>query len=281
MPGATMNFERAAKAHLAIYRREYLRVTEDGVYRKKEYPHVLPECARDLNILEEFRSDFFKWYEESKVKLHNGFCNMNSSQAACFNLFFPPAKLKKNRILFSLLGINNDSVNEWAFEKVENTNEGTNFDFYVRCKSEKQIYVEFKYTENEFGSVTRNDRRLKKLESFYKPALKEKVALKYLDEFCFFAHYQVLRNLVYFCPTRGDRVVFMYPKNNARLGFLPKILDDIIPSKKIRDLVSVRYLEDAVNDALKAVDKKDDRLCRHFEQYRGKYLEFKCNNDVI
>ena len=274
MSGTTMNFEKAAKEHLAIYRRKCLEVTKDGLYRKKEYPHVLPECARDLNILEEFRSDFCKWYEESKVKFHPGFHHLNSSQAACMNLFFPPAKLKKNRILFSLLGVNDESVNEWAFEKIKDTSEGTNFDFYVRCKSEKQIYVEFKYTENGFGAVTRNDRRLKKLKSCYRPALKEKVKSEYLGEFCFFAHYQVLRNLVYFCPARGDRVVFMYPKNNARLGFLPKMLDDMITDKEIRNLVSVRYLEDAVEDALKAVDKKDDRLCRHFQQYREKYLEF-------
>ena len=269
-----MNFEKAAKEHLAIYRRECLGVTKDGMYRKKGYPHILPECARDLNILEGFRSDFFEWHKGSKVKLHPGFHHLNSSQAACMNLFFPPVHLKQMQVIFALMGVNDDSVNEWAFEKIKDTSEGTNFDFYVRCKSEKQIYVEFKYTESAFSPEKRNDGRLKKLKSFYRPALEEKVALKYLDEVCFFDNYQVLRNLVYFCPNRGDRVVFMYPRKNEKLQSLQGKLDEMIPNKEIRDLVSVRYLEDAVKDAIKAVDKIDNRLCHHFQQYWEKYLEF-------
>ena len=276
MPGATMNFERAAKEHLADYRLNYLRIAEKGVWTKnnKKYEHIIPENLLCMNILEEFRAEWVRWLPTSKVKLHPGFHHLTSSQAACMNLFFPPAKLKKNRILFSLLGVNDESVNEWAFEKIKDTSEGTNFDFYVRCKSKKQIYVEFKYTEPAFSPEKRNDERLKKLKSVYRPALEEKVALKYLDEICFFDNYQMLRNLVYFCPNRGDRVVFMYPRKNEKLQFLQGKLDEMIPNKEIRDLVSVRYLEDAVEDALKAVDKKDDRLCRHFQQYREKYLEF-------
>lgn len=260
---------------MADYRLNVLGLREeekDACARK--YGHVLPKHLRCLNILEGFRSDFFNWLESGeKLKFHKSFNHLNSSQAACINLLFPLVRsVGFRRVISALLGIGEISISQWEFEKVIDPKEGTNFDFYLRLESGSKVYVEFKYSETEFGKAKNNKTRRTKLREIYEPRLNEKVTKKYLEEKCFFENYQVLRNLVYFQPKCGDFVIFMYPKGNKKLSTLPCLLDDMIPDQGIRNAVKIRYLEDAVDDAMTALECGDGQLRKHFDAYSKKYL---------
>lgn len=265
-----VSFDKAIKKHLDAYRRDVLCVAKKGEWRRKEYGHILPDCCGALNILQEYRHEFFSWQAKSKVKLHQFFHHLNSSQAACFNLFFPPVWLNNDAIVFETLGIDEGNIECWAFEKVVDKAEGTNFDFYLELKSGAKIYVEFKYSENKFGKAEINDKRREKLRTIYKSKLKNKVADKYLKEAQFFKHYQILRNLVYFQPERGDQVIFIYPKANEKLCGTPALLDDIVPDSQYRNAIKVRYWEDAVDGITAFVG--DNNLRNHYRQYQQKYL---------
>lgn len=271
-----MGFDQSVKKHLASYRRDVLGVAESGTWNDMEYGHILPKCRCKLNIMEMIRSDFFDWVQQSEITLHPNFHHLNSSQAACFNLFFPPLQHlhRHNRVVLALLGLSDGDICKWEFEKVVNKKERTQFDLYLKLQSGAKIYVEFKYSENKLASAKNDESHRNKLHGVYKPKLKNKVAAEYLkDERKFFRNYQQLRNLSYFQPQRGDRVVFIYPKDNKRLNFLSDRLDAIV-KKNIRKAVVVRHLEQAVADATKVLAADDDRLRNHFCQYLQKYLPF-------
>ena len=59
--------------------------------RLLRYPHILPADRYQLNILPTIRERFWDWFRtrKPKIKLHKYFHHLNSSQALCFNLFFP------------------------------------------------------------------------------------------------------------------------------------------------------------------------------------------------
>ena len=79
--------------HLTNYKKHSLRVVEDGIWAKSRsgqtYPHILPADQYRLNILETIRDAFFAYEESHPIKFHTDFHHLNSSQALCFNLFFP------------------------------------------------------------------------------------------------------------------------------------------------------------------------------------------------
>ena len=84
-------FQQRAKQWLSTYKRDVLGVEEDGIWlrNRKAYPHILPQEKYQLNILPSFRDEFWKWFPSQRIQLHSDFHHLNSSQAVCFNLFFP------------------------------------------------------------------------------------------------------------------------------------------------------------------------------------------------
>ncbi len=81
------NFSEKLIQHLTSYKEKTLRVTKHGLYKKKEYEHILTEIDLDLNYLPSIRTDAI--LSLADVKKHVYFDHLNSSQAACFNLFVP------------------------------------------------------------------------------------------------------------------------------------------------------------------------------------------------
>ena len=72
----------------------------DGNWRGKFYPHILPKEKKDLNIIEGIRNDFWPYLNKTDIKLHQYFHHLNSSQALCFNLFFPLIKNEENLLTY-------------------------------------------------------------------------------------------------------------------------------------------------------------------------------------
>ncbi len=269
------SYEGPAKTHLGRYRRARLGVRERGSPRGKTdlYSHILPEKLSKLNILEGYRAEFFEWHK-NRISLHRGFHHLNSSQAACLNLFWPLLHSCRSKVVTKALEIDTNVVSNWEFEKVVNRNEGTNFDLYLELQTHAKVYVEFKYTETNFGSGKCDSNHLDKLKQIYRPALKDKVAPEYLEAKMFFKHYQLLRNLTYFKPAEGDYVLFVFPEANRQLAGVSKDLDRVIPDSRIRSHVRVRHLEDVVSAARAALFPGDHRLHAHLMMYEEKYLRF-------
>ena len=165
-----MSFQSQLKDHLGDYKISNLGILEDGSWRNKRYRHILPKELYKLNILETIRDEFWDYFEsQNALKMHRYFYHLNSSQAMCFNLFYPFI-MDNNRylnILLGTLGLPTNGVSEASFEKVIDKPEGTNFDFYIGYENGMQILFEVKLQESGFGSAINNEERNKKFKRIF------------------------------------------------------------------------------------------------------------------
>lgn len=242
-------FRQRAYRHLGHYKRNRLGVDENGVWLKtgQTYAHILPQNLHRLNILEGIRAEFFAYRHPKPVKLHTDFHHLNSSQALCFNLFFPfcctpdadPAPLLR------LLGVEADGFSNPEFEAKSAHREGTSFDFAADLVGGGRLLVEVKFTEGEFGGTKDDEAHVRKREKTYMPLLEDKVRPEALRPKVFFANYQILRNVAHVNLAAGHSLRLLVPKENEGLrSGLQFIEDYALPD--VKPLVKVAYLEDVL-----------------------------------
>jgi len=84
------DFQSRTKLRLAQYKREVLNVHEDGIWlRTVNHTAHFANRKAPVDILSAFRDQFWTWFPQQNIRLHSDFHHLNSSQALCFNLFFP------------------------------------------------------------------------------------------------------------------------------------------------------------------------------------------------
>ncbi len=288
-------YSTKVKRHMAEYKKERLQICEDGVFKqnKKPYKHILPENLEKLNIIETFRKEFWDYsFMNEDIKLHTGFHHLNSSQALCFNLFYPLInefvisyqyrnydfiKCFLNIILKDfyyhykgMTDINFLNPAQLNFEKILDKKEQTNFDFYLEYKNNIKILFEIKYTEESFGTAKNSKSHEDKFNKIYKPRLINKIQ----PEYCSFnenfrKNYQIIRNLSYI----DDKtyVVFLYPNKNENIKNKNKtIIEDII-LPKYRNHIKILYLEDMVEHLLNG-KYSSAKIHTHYQMFKEKYL---------
>jgi predicted enzyme related to lactoylglutathione lyase len=238
-----LSFQERARAWMASYRLQALGVAEAGTWsgNGRQYPHVLPAARRDLNILPAFREEFWEWFRGQTIRLHGDFHHLNSSQAMCFNLFFPLLRAGAWDTALEALGIGGSPAPGASFEYQPSYDEGTCFDFMLPLRSGARVYFELKYAETEFGRARADAAHYEKLEAVYRPRMMARFRPKYREPGMFFAHYQILRNIWHMEP--GDFAVFLFPKANERLRRQEAaILDCAL--EPFASQVRIAYLED-------------------------------------
>lgn len=221
-----MSYQEEIKKHFEDNKKKLFdKKVEDGKWRnsKKKYPHILPKEEEILNLLPTYRKALDEYLKNNKeLKKHIYFHHLNSSQAMCLNFFFPLFKEKQLDVILKLFGFENEEINysKTCFEKdsdVEKINKNyrpTSFDFYIETTTEKKIFFEIKYTEQEFGKAKNDDIHLNKFNDVYKNNLKV-IKAEYHQPNVFFKNYQILRNLI--CISENSYVVFLYPNKNKKI----------------------------------------------------------------
>jgi hypothetical protein len=262
------------KQHLAHYKRDRLGVSEMGIWKTngKRYAHILPEELKRLNIIETIRSEFWAYRADSRgLSLHRDFHHLGSSQAMCFNLFFPLFGLTGSdpRWLTGSLHLGESGIADWGFERRLDAKERTSFDFLMKMRSGPLCLFETKLTESGFGQAKDDTRHRMKLDGFYKGKLKNKVRLETLEKALFLSHYQLLRNVAYADASRQVRVFFVVPRKNEALTpsleFLKKAL-----APGMETVVTVVWLEDLIGNIIGALGER--ALLAHFELFKEKYI---------
>lgn len=240
-------YQSTLQTHLANYAKSRLGVFEEGTFREKKYPHILPSRLRFLNFLEPVRSELQTYLKQNpQIKLHQFFHHLNSSQAFAFNFFFPffAAGGKSARALSTVLGVEAD-VNKWAFELILDKKENTNVDAAWQVPGEISIFCEIKLSETEFGKAVNDQRHKRKLQKIYRPRLEGLVSDGLLEEKTFFGHYQLLRNISLMAQSEKDRLVLLMPRANESLSpQLKTVLAGTQPS--VRNRIHVAYIEDSI-----------------------------------
>lgn len=271
------DYQSEIKKHMKEYKLERLGVTENGIWNKngKEYPHILPEALLKLNLLETYRKEFWAYFDrrEPQIKLHHDFHHLNSSQAMCFNLFFPFLNDDVQGIpcLVSALGLSDGAAEIATFEFVPIPSEGTNFDFFIRFRSQRKAHFELKLSEESFGSAQNDEHHNQKFESIYKPKVADRFLPGYCDAGHFFKNYQVMRNIWHIDLNSSDLLFFILPRRNTLLEEPAKYIHACV-KEPYRDHIRVIFLEDLVSEIEKNVPDGHDRMATHFLLFREKYL---------
>ena len=268
------HFEEQIKASLAVYKRQILGVTEDGLWRKNKppYPHILPAAQRQLNVLPAIREEFWDWFRDSGVALHSNFHHLNSSQALCFNLFFPLLSDGGRPLgkVLDALRIPGEAASGAAFEFQPDEAEGTCFDFMIPMASGARVYFELKYTESSFGKARADTHHVDKFRRIYQPRLHGRFEDSFCCEARFLANYQIVRNIWHLDGESGDRAVFLFPHANRLLRQQEAIIRSCA-AEPYNSRVHVVYLENLLNLL------QQDRRCSGVEvasltEFKSKYF---------
>jgi hypothetical protein len=272
----SQDFQQRAKIWLSRYKREVLNVYEDGIWlrNRRAYSHILPIAERRLNVLSTIRDEFWKWFSGRGIRLHSDFHHLNSSQALCFNLFFPLIMYNDAEgmsALLAALGLTGTPAGGGCFEFEPNASEGTSFDFMLPLSTGSRIYFEIKYTESAFGSAKADEEHLRKFESVYKPM----VGKRFENSFCspdgFLRHYQILRNLVYLNAGSDDLALFLIPKANRSLARSESVIRSCAV-QPFRSQVRIVYLEELITKLQSELKRRGTRHDMSLEEFCLKYL---------
>jgi hypothetical protein len=260
------------KQHLAAYKTNHLGVSEHGIWKRngKPYAHILPEQLYKLNIIETYRHEFWRYFaEQAVIKRHNDFHHLNSSQAMCFNLFYP--FLVRTDLLADMLGFPGETPVEYGFERILDPREGTNFDFYTRLKTETHVLFELKLSESGFGTTPADARHREKLVTLYYPRLVGKVSEAVLHPDTFFRYYQLLRNISYLKQDSPDRLFFIFPFRNSNLVKESSTILTTV-TESLRNKIKIVHLETFVDKVLQKLDNQDPVFTAHYRLFKEKYI---------
>ena len=212
-----MNFRKKTKDRLANFKATNFPDLQDGLWKKNKqpYPHILPEDNKFDNLLPTYRDKLIGYLDKQQIRLHSDFHHLNSSQAMCFNFFFPLYQERTLELITDFLGLANETVNydTVCFEKdgleAKFGRRPTSFDFFFETTSDKRFHFEIKYTEGKFGKAKINS---DKFDTVYSKFL-QPLNSSFHNSQPFFDNYQILRNLIHI--NNSSFVIFVYPQDNS------------------------------------------------------------------
>jgi hypothetical protein len=253
------NFRDSVLNKLIDYKNNVLKIKKNGIYsrNKKEYPHILPKEKEIHNLIHsEYSIELWDLIKRFKIGLHKDFHHLNSSQALCFNLFYPVIKENKFKLLFD----KNENITGWKFEFVPDKNENTNFDVFIQT-DKNNYYFEIKYTEYQFDSKSKNEIYIKRYNDIYKEKLK---IFNNLTIDSFFKNYQIFRNL---CYLDNGIINFVFPKSRIDLD---KKLNSIINkycNDTLKKRINIIYIDDIIKKAI-----RNNELVDYYKLFSEKYM---------
>ena len=150
------------------YKENVLGVSEQGTFRAKPYPHILPKDKQPFNLWEGIREDAIAYFDAESIAWHKDSHNLLSSQALCINLFFPLRKelelltgffgsrisglAQVKRMHFEYIGPEGtDYLHEGGGRGQNRTSADVALEWDGEDDTRRLLLLEFKFTESEFG----------------------------------------------------------------------------------------------------------------------------------
>jgi hypothetical protein len=267
-------FELDRRIGLANYRRSVLLIDQPGTFAyrgvERPYEHILPRERFEENILPSIRKAFWEHFATQNFSLHKYFHHLNSSQALCFNLFFPLLQSEHGlKTLTALVGAADSTFEAATFEFIPDESERTSVDFMLSLNTGVRVLFEIKYTEADFGKAKDDAKHHTKFDEVYLPRFDDRFLSAYKQREIFFRHYQIMRNILHLRVDRGDQMVFLVPRGNDALAkHLPAIhaclSDRVLPN------VHVLFLEDVLDTLEQSLSGTE--VAMTLREFRQKYL---------
>lgn len=214
-----MNFQEKVRERLSEYKKNRFPNVQDGLHQGRPYGHILPKDEQSRNLIEYYHDDILKNPHYRKEDLHIYFHHLNSTEALCFNFFFPMLIDEKLELLTSKFNLEERAVSyeTAAFEKQGIDSEHFSdsiFDFYFETVSGTRVCFRTKYTETGFGSAEDDVLHSELFDYVYKNHLSV-ITEKYRKKSEFLQRFQLCRTLLHM--DQNTVLVFIYPKENHRI----------------------------------------------------------------
>ena len=265
------DFKKRVVYQLCKYKMEKFPELPDGCYNSISLNYVLPKSNFKDNLMPGVVIN------DDEIKYHRYANHLNSSQMMCINFFYP---IRYDMILVEMLNRYLDlklddsaSIIKSEFEYTPDGQTRTNFDFYLELSNGMKFYMEIKYTENGFGSVSFDsnypDRYEREWSKFYSDQVKNSIHLKDISSEDFYKNYQINRNLAYI-KNDLDYVVFIYPFDNTALyasNYQGKKLHQV----EIKNFFQIDWHE--LCDMTLEITKGTN-FYRHYLEFKEKYLSY-------
>lgn len=173
------DFQKQMKDWVCQYKTDILKVSEQGTWRGRRYPHLLPQHSWVLNLWEGICFKAVKHFAQSRINWHDQKHNLLSSQILCVNLFFPlkeqPNMLRSwlsshctnvqsvTGIDFEYVGPNDprdpsgyrNYLNEPGSRGQNRTSADVVITWHDNKGSQNLLLLEFKFTEMNFGECSK------------------------------------------------------------------------------------------------------------------------------
>ncbi len=277
-----MDYQALLNRHLARYKQAVLGIRQPGIfkYRGRDVPkdHILPLRFCWENLLPPARSMVKAFCAtRGRLKLHQYFHHLNSSQAFAFNLFFPyfEGGEQASAALLRALGVQQAGLVSWEPEAVPDEDEGTNLDMRCVLSSGEVVLCEVKLSERDFGKASNDAKHRSKLQDTYRLLLASHVAHRLLTQEAFFGAYQILRNIWHLVSEPKSCLLFLLPRANEPLCHeLESILRQVCPETRTR-ITSV-----AIEDVLRTLQVDPgcpSELREYAGQLEAKYVPAACS----
>lgn len=292
----------------AVKERMVKRIPEEllgGTFRGRAYPHIF-KALKDNFIDGAYptKKCLKGNLTDAEIKYHYAE-HLNSSQAMCIAYFKKFFESRENEILLAeilkMQGIDVARCGQFTdavFEHIPYAKEGTNFDFYLKLASGKQITWEIKFTESEFGGTTQTggarDKYITKYQQIYIPMLRDCAYHDFRDVACdayqclgtgvltddcrgrdkcsiyrFYQHYQIRRNILY-ARNKGDYVLFLTPRENHGLDEGRAYIEQYA-TRCATDCIRNIYWEDLLETTLYVVSCEPE-LLGYYTKFKEKYF---------
>jgi hypothetical protein len=292
-----MEYQDQVKSHLSTYKKKHFPDMVDGIWKRKNKKGIekivtleyafSKESTGDKyhNLLSEYRDAFLAskfMLGADRIHLHMHFNHLNSSQAMCINFFYPLIKEGRLELISEYLGFLDETIDydSAVFEKDSeiDSQEGhrpTNFDFYFKTKSGKQLYFEVKYTENEFGQTKDDVEHRDKFNKVYKEIM-EPIEDRFKQPELFFKNYQIIRNLIH--VGKDKYVIFLYPAENIKIKEGASKAHYEILRKDYQGYFFDKHWADIFQYV--NVRVTDSTLRKHLESFQEKYFVDPLSNET-
>jgi len=265
-----LDYQRRLRHHLFHYKEYNL-----GIRAKQlgSSPETLPSDLQELNILSRCRKPFRRMIQINPLfHLQADFHHLDSSQALCFNLFFPFLQQPKLwKYLLSVLGCEVEEVQRTEFDYSFGRAPEETFSFQFFSATGRLFFFDIKLAESWFGPSCQSITCAEPSEVSLRHDMVGLVSGSLLKSAEVAGLIFFLRKLAYVAGMADSRMVCIYPRANLKLTQAMKLLQDAL-YPTIRSKLQVVYLEDLLGALLTVLRNDNSELCAHFENLRQKYV---------
>ena len=273
------DFRTKIITHMEEYKKKTLNLNGLVAIKHRKYGHILRERDYEYNFSSQVSDKLVNSKFLKPIKWNRFSHHLNSSQVMTVNFFYPLIRYRELEAFLAMTGIEDEIIYDpehlqflKVCEEEKSGEKKTYFDFYMKLKSGRKVYVEAKYTEGVYGK-SNSKSHLTKYNEVFEPLLKDSILIK--DEFkteeFFLEHYNFMRGLAHM--KKDTYLVVLYPRENWALRERALYIKDNIIESTYREQYIPMVWEEMLEGLIKGI--KDNNVAWYYEGwFKDKYFRY-------